>query len=140
MVVRFVVFGRLNTVSEALINTRALCLYLLVVAAWRRAVLCALVEAIEQSLAKDCESIDRNGNTVGFTYNNMNKASQISHPAPLNSNSASSTTINYTLRGDMLNYSSPEVNKEFAYDALRRKTLEGQYMPSWPTVPPGGML
>ncbi len=35
--------------SEAIINTRALCLYLLVVAAWRRAVSCALAAVAENS-------------------------------------------------------------------------------------------
>ncbi len=46
------------------INQRALCLYLLIVAAWRRAVSCALAAAIEKNLANDSESIDRSGNTL----------------------------------------------------------------------------
>ncbi len=68
-------FGRPNTVLEAIINTRALCLYLLIVAAWRRAVSCTLLEAVEKKVADNSEGIGRNGKTTPF-YN-------LSHPIAL---------------------------------------------------------
>ncbi len=46
------------------INTRALCLYLLIAAAWRRAVLCALAAAVEKGLQIDYDMMNRNWQVV----------------------------------------------------------------------------
>ncbi len=57
-------FGRPNICSEAIINTRALCLYLLIVAAWRRAVSCALLGTVENGPQIDYDMMNRNWRVV----------------------------------------------------------------------------